>query len=360
MFSLSKITQTAMGVVSDGAKSVGKAISSISTLNNTASSALTKAQAMTKSLYGTGNTQGFNRIAFPVNVGNDGNGNIIRFQMSLPSGSKYLSSGEYKSAVDPKTGQKQSSTYREEKSNSIKRKFSSAYTKTTTYIDLYMPDHIQTSYGSNWGTTDLGIVGALIDGGMALGEVSEDNLGPLLKEVAQNTLKESSIDMASGAIQSGSEALSSYIKTPVLRPKDGIRAVRSNLKNPYTEVIFNGVQNRTFSFTFKMIPKNEEEQTIIQNIIKEFKFHGAPEMRYENQNNYMTFPSEVDIQFIHRTVENPWLFKISTCAITNVSVNHSPEGQYSSHSDGSPFATELTVSFTELETLSKERIKENY
>lgn len=309
-------------------------------------------------LYGGAPNVGFNRLAFPANVGTDGNGNVIRFQMSLPTGSKYLTSGEYKASIDPATGKAHSSRYREEKSNSIKRKFSSSYTKTTTFIDLYMPDKIQSSNSYNWGSSDLGIVGALIDGGMALGDVSEDNLGPLLKQVAQNTLKEEGIEIASGATQTASQAMSNYLGTPVLRPKDGIRAVRSNLKNPYTEVIFNGVQNRSFSFTFKMTPKNKQEQELIQSIVKEFQFHAAPEMRYSEQNNYMTFPSEVDIQFMHRGAENPYLFKVSTCAITNVSVNHSPEGQFVSHSDGAPFTTELDLTFTELETLTKERIKE--
>ena len=346
-FSLSSVVSNAVGTVKS-------TIESVSSKANGLASYIPNTKA--GKLYNT--ISKFNRLAFPANVGNEGNGNVIRFQMSLPSGSKYLSSGEYKAAVDPKTGKVQSSRYREEKSNSIKRKFSSGYTKTTTYIDLYMPDRIQSNNSYNWGTSDLGIVGALIDGGMALGDVTEDNLGPLLKQVAQNTLMEEGMELATGGVQTASQALSNYLGTPVLKPKDGVRAIRSNLKNPYVEVIFNGVQNRSFSFTFKMTPKNAQEQQIVKSIVKEFQFHAAPEMRYSEQNNYMTFPSEVDIQFLHRGSENPFLFKLSTCVITNVSVNHSPDGQYVSHADGAPFTTELNVSFTELETLSKERVKE--
>jgi hypothetical protein len=109
-----------------------------------------------------------------------------------------------------------------------------------------------------------------------------------------------------------------------------------------------------------MIPRSRREQESVKAIIDEFKFHRAPEFKYGSQSNYLLFPSEFDIQFLNREGENPWLFKISTCALTNMNVNYSPEGQYASHEDGSPFATEMTVEFTELEILTKESHEQGY
>lgn len=316
-------------------------------MNKILNTASTKAKKYASKM--TGNKRSTSRYQFPSDLDSEGSGNIIRFSFNLPSGSKYLKDGSYKKGIDPRTG-KSTSTYRgDSNSRSLQRKFSQNYVRTSTYIDLFMPSQIQTSYSSDWSVSELGFVGALIDAGTSLGDMSWSN-AERIWEIAKNQMTETAKSTLAGTVQA---------LTP-LKTKDALKMYTSTVANPYMEVIFNGVSNRTFSFTFKMIPKNQSEQYMIKKIVDEFVFHRAPEIKYEQQNNFMVFPSEVDIKFIHRTTENPWLFKISSCAITNVTVNHSPEGNYSSHPDGSPFATEMTVSFIELENLTKERHRDGY
>lgn len=281
-------------------------------------------------------------LRFPEDLDTDGHGNIIRFKIALPTGSKYLGS-KYK-AVDPSTGQSTTTSYRENGRGSIARRFSENYTMTTTTIDLFMPGQVQTTYSSDWNSTEIGSVGAAIDavsGAMNTSTRQQAmNEWSTIKEVLSSSLMNTLAGTAQGM-------------TPI-NAKDALSVSKSKRTNPYMEVLFNGVTNRTFSFTFKMIPRSQAEQEAVRDIVKEFRFHRAPEFVNDKNNMYMRFPSEFDVEFLHRSEENPWLFKISTCALTNVSVSHSPEGQYSSHSDGAPFATEMTLEFTEILTLSKE------
>lgn len=295
------------------------------------------------------NKAGTSRLQFPSDLDYEGNHHILRFSFNLPSGSKYLSNGSYRKGIDPVTGQS-TSTYRLSDSRSLQRKFSQNYTRTTTYIDLFMPNQIQTAYQSKWDASDLGVIGSLIDAGTSLGDLHDQKNLERIWGVAKTQLGESAISAATGAIQG----------VTGLKANDAAKMIRQTTPNPYTEVIFNGVSNRTFSFTFKMIPKNKKEQAMIKRIIDEFVFHRAPEVKYQNQNNYMVNPSEVDVKYLWKNSENHWMHKISTCAITDVTVNYSPEGQFMAHADGSPFATELTISLTELENLSKERHRQGY
>lgn len=290
-------------------------------------------------------------LKFPENLEREGHANIMRFNVNLPSGSKYISNGDYKKAIDPRTGKVLTSTFRQSKSSStLADRFSGNYVRTTTTIDLYMPGQIQTSYISDWGQENLGAIGSLADAGMGLSSVNNWDDASSAWDVVKRSLKESASSTSASAIQAISP-----LNVETLR-----KTASSTLSNPYMEVLFNGVQNRTFSFTFKMIPQNEREQIKIKNIVDEFKFHRAPEFKYSGQSNYMLFPSEFDIQFLNNQGENPWLFKISTCALTNFTINYTPDGQYATRNDGSPFATEITLEFTELLSLTKESHKEGY
>lgn len=309
----------------------------------------TKAELLQEKL--TQNKRSQKLLMFPSNLETEGTANIMRFYINLPSGSKYLANGEYKKSVDPATGKTRTSTFRQQNTGgSIGNRFSENYTRTTTSIDLYMPPNIQTSYQSDWGQEELGMLGSAADAAGGLANVDNWNDAENAWDVVKNTLKDSGLRTASSAIQAVTP-----INFETLR-----KTATSSVANPYMEVLFNGVQNRTFSFTFKMIPQSQAEQNAVKAIVDEFKFHRAPEFKYGSQSNYMLFPSEFDIQFLNRQGENPWLFKISTCALTNFSVNYSPEGQYASHSDGAPFATEITLEFQELEVHTKESHRRGY
>jgi len=292
-----------------------------------------------------------NRLKFPEDIDTEGTQNIVRFKFSMPSDSNFFSSGEYTRARNAETGEIETSSFRKPGSTSLARRLGSKYSRTTTEIDLFMPAQLQTNYSADWGGSNMGMLGTAYDAGSAV--KSMDSFSEIWSE-----------SLAAAGRNAGmifSNALVGTVQglTPV-NAMDFRRFLTSFAFNPYVEVIFNGISNRTFSFTFKLVARNEKEQQSIKQIIKEFKFHRSPELKFPTQYNYWKFPSEVDIQFIHKGKENSWLFKISTCAITNVTVDYTPDGSYAAHEDGSPFSAALTIELIELEQLTKERINEGY
>lgn len=286
-------------------------------------------------------------LRFPEDVDTSGTQNIIRFKIALPEGSKYLQGSGSSTGVYAATGE--TTRYRNPQARgSIARRMSKNYKMTSTYIDLYMPHDLKTSYQTNWKNTELGATGRYIDAAAGLWN-SDAKFSDMIDYLSEN-ISTNMTRIGAGVLQT---------LTP-LNVKDAVEIYTSTSENPYMEVMFEGVQNRTFNFSFKFIPKNAREQQVVKNIIDEFKFHRAPEFKDDVYNTYMLFPSEFDIQFIHKGKENNKLFRISTCALTSVDVDYSPEGQYASHEDGSPFATVLNLTFTELEALGKERHAQGY
>jgi hypothetical protein len=120
---------------------------------------------------------------------------------------------------------------------------------------------------------------------------------------------------------------------------------------------------RTFTYTFDMAPRNEQEAAEIQNIIQVFRFHMTPELR-GNQSRFIGLPSEFDIHYMFLSKdgvasENTFYNKIATCVLTNCAVNYTPNG-VKSFEDGGPTATRMTLTFKEKEMLTKERINQGF
>ena len=133
--------------------------------------------------------------------------------------------------------------------------------------------------------------------------------------------------------------------------------------NPFMEVLFTTMGVREFSYNFNFAPRNSDETAEIQQIIQLFRFHMAPEMQGANS-RYLTLPSEFDIHYMFKGKdghgrENDYFNRITTCVLTSVDVNYTPNG-VRSFEDGSPTAIAMSLSFRETEILTKEKINEGF
>ncbi len=127
--------------------------------------------------------------------------------------------------------------------------------------------------------------------------------------------------------------------------------------NPRNEQYYNGPGFRSFSYTFDFYPKNAEEAHDVQKIVKLFKYHSSPAMETEESGGrFFIAPSEFEIHYMFKDSPNPHLHKVSRCVCTDVDVRYGPENQFSTFEDGQPVTTQLTLNFTELEFITKEKI----
>ena len=127
--------------------------------------------------------------------------------------------------------------------------------------------------------------------------------------------------------------------------------------NPRNEQYYNGPGFRSFSYTFDFYPKNQEEARDVQKIVKLFKYHSSPAMEEaQTAGRFFIAPSEFEIHYMFKDRPNPHLHKVSRCVCTDVDVRYGPEAQFSTFDDGQPTTTQLTLNFTELEFITKEKI----
>jgi hypothetical protein len=139
-------------------------------------------------------------------------------------------------------------------------------------------------------------------------------------------------------------------------PNQAGNSVASGLAaNPKKEQVFKGVNFRTFSFDYKFFPRNWNEAQNIRNIIAQFKYHMHPEFK-DNNNFVYIYPSEFDIFYYQDGEENLNLHRHTSCVLTDMSINYTPNGMFSTFPDGSPTQIDVTLTFRELALLTKDKV----
>lgn len=120
--------------------------------------------------------------------------------------------------------------------------------------------------------------------------------------------------------------------------------------NPSMELLFSGPALRQFQFKFTFTPRELEESREVAKIIRFFKQGSAVQRTASNL--FLKSPHTFKMQYLFRGAsgeENPFMGKIKECACTGVSVNYTPQNNYSTFTSGAMTSYELSLSFSELE-----------
>jgi len=222
-------------------------------------------------------------------------------------------------------------------------KFGQPAKRLKNAIVLYTPQQLSVRYGMQWSEEEIGIAAALATN----------------PELA-NKLNAAGASMASGNVGDGMKqaggAAAGVLASEILKKSPGMSAMTRSAGNPRKEQIFKGVDYRRFTFDYQFSPRDEDEAKAALNIIWLFKYHMHPEFK-DATNFVYVYPSEFDIEYYIGGQQNTSLNKISSCVLTEMNVNYSPNGVFSTFPDGTPTQINMTLNFVELETLTKERIQ---
>lgn len=131
--------------------------------------------------------------------------------------------------------------------------------------------------------------------------------------------------------------------------------------NPFREVLFESVDFRTFNFKYRFMPKSIVEVRQIYEIIRLFKFHMHPELSSDRL--FLIYPAEFQITYYFANKQNEYFHKLAPAALVDMQVDYGGEQMSSFIPDdmGSPpTEVNLTLTFKELEILTKEKIEKGY
>jgi len=240
-----------------------------------------------------------------------------------------------------------------------------ATTDLKATISLYMPASVSVSYNTKYGDQVISLLAetgaAAIKNFMATeGSTMEAVFagGAAFVEGAGQGLKQWGIK-ALDTVAPGAAAL--------------IAISRGKIITPRMELMFEGIGRREFSYSFTMIPKSEQEADSIEGIVTRFKHAMAADYSTGNIAGLtglgtgagadgvreMDIPSFFDIMYMYKGKENNHLNKISTCVLTKMDVEYGAD-RFKTYRGGVPQTTKISLSFSELNIITKKHIEVGY
>lgn len=250
-------------------------------------------------------------------------------------------------------------------------------------IELPMPGQIVDSTSAGWevdymnditmaAAQHLGKYAAGYGGVMAGGAVA--SLIPGLGALGQATQGASKLTLygalMSGAGNKGQAAISANLVSmlgsnlgfdisadQILSRGGGI------VSNSNAELLFRGVNLRTFQMMYRMVARSPEETRKITQIIRAFKQWSAPRKltadgtaQAGDASFFLGTPNIFQLVYMTtdatgQRVANTHVHKFKPCALTNFSVNYAPGEQWMSYEQGAPVAFNLNFQFSELEPI---------
>ena len=233
-------------------------------------------------------------------------------------------------------------------------------TRITDSIAIYLPPNVTDSTSVGYTNAEMGVIGAAAAGAadvvtaLRTGDIS--SLATTLGGAATNLL-------ATAGLNLGSEFIGTLAGVDPEGLKGFAKKAFGQASNPYMEVLFEGVEMRTFTYNFTFSPRNERETEDVQKIIKMFRFHMLPEIKGSSE-RFMTLPSTFDIHYMFQVdkdqaEENNFYHKIATCVLKGCNVDYTP-GAVKSFASGAPTQITMSLTFQETEMLTKQHIDKGY
>jgi hypothetical protein len=231
--------------------------------------------------------------------------------------------------------------------------------KTKYYIELPIPQEVNDSNSVTWGEDKvnalelaaLSVASSAMSGG--IGDMAEVAVEALNTGVSIPGLGSDTQDAVRAAISGKAlNALGSQVSAESVIARSTGQILNNNL-----ELLFQGVNLRSFPFSITFSPRSPEESRVVKSIIKSLKMSMAPkagEFSESAQGIFLKSPDVFQLDYLRDGRNHPFLNSFKLAALTGMSVNYTNAGTYASYEDGTPVNIRMNLTFKELNPIYHE------
>lgn len=272
-------------------------------------------------------------LSYPLDVGQEYRSHTILFKVFeilpfLESAANYGGNSNWRAEGDTETQLSASNIASKIKEEAARGLTFNSRTRdvAAATVALYMPDTINFTNTAQY--DNLSVAKAL------------ENTGGVLKVVAGISKAITSTIGGEGLVRAGLNRLG-YVF------------------NPQQQLLFEGIDFRTFDFSFTFTPRSAREAAEIKKIVKVFRKHSLPTINDGAAGFFFTPPSIFEIQFLSGDKINTNLPLIKRCVVETVDVNYAPNG-WAAHTDGAPVQTTMQLRVKEIILVDSKQVDSGY
>lgn len=174
-------------------------------------------------------------------------------------------------------------------------------------IALPITNNVTNAIGIGWQMESLPILQGLLDLASGIRDANNNSADTNMIKSAYNFL---------GGVGDATDNFA--LKASTAATSELLKRTANRIANPKMQALFNGVQERTFTFEYIFTPISEEEANKVEQIIKTFTMYSLPNVTDDFL--IMEFPHEYQISF-HGVKGFPIL---DSCVCTGIATNYTP------------------------------------
>ena len=224
-------------------------------------------------------------------------------------------------------------------------------------ITMFMPADVKVNYKSNYTDQTIGI------GTQTASQAIGEGIRTGSFDAGVDAMMKNTGDLAASATRNA--LLTILSAAPMFEgAKEAVEIGLGTALTDRMEMAFKGIDKRKFTYTFKMMPRSQDEANEVKKIIDMFKFHMLPEMAgTTSRGRMMNYPSTFDIKYMYQNAENNYLNKVSECYLENMDVDYGGDRYrtFEGNDAGAPpVETTITLQFGEIELITREKAVEGF
>ena len=235
--------------------------------------------------------------------------------------------------------------------------------RTKFYIELPIPQDLTDSNSVTWGEdrvnalelAALNVAQGAMAGNIGEGAVEAAQLAVTALNTGVNipTLSGDTQDAVRAALSGAAiGALGSSVSAKSVIARSTGQILNNNL-----ELLFQGVNLRSFPYSITFSPRDPNESRMVKDIIRSLKMAMAPkagEMESSAQGIFLKSPDVFQLKYLRDGHDHPFLNSFKLCALTGMTVNYTNAGTYTSYEDGTPVNIRMNLTFKELNPIYHE------
>ena len=229
-------------------------------------------------------------------------------------------------------------------------------TITKYNIELPMPQELNDSNSVTWGDDTMNAIelaglaiaqNVMEKGGVNAIQDSQAAIRTMLSGVDLPNINSETTNAIRAAISGAAiGALGSNVSADSVIGRSTGQILNSNL-----ELLFQGVNLRSFPYSITFSPRSSREAQVVMAIIRSLKQSMAPKAGEYNgsaQGIFLKSPDLFQLEFLKDGDPHPFLNKFKLTALTGMAVNYTNSGTYASYEDGTPVNLRMDLTFKEI------------